>query len=101
MALVSNLFLLFVLAVTIVYYIVPARFQWVVLLVFSYVYYLSGNAKYFIFIVSSTVVVYLAACLIDSLKEKGAPAGKQKLVMIAGLVINLGILCVVKYLGPC
>ena len=100
MSLVSNLFLLFVLTLTIVYYIVPARFQWVVLLVFSYLYYISGNAKYLVYIVSSTVAVYLAARLIDSLKEKGASAGKQKLVLVTGLVINLGLLCVVKYLGP-
>ena len=100
MSLVSNLFLLFVLALVVIYYIVPSRFQWVVLLVFSYLYYISGNAKYLVYIVSSTVVIYLAGFLIGRMKEKGAPQQRQKLVLIIGLVINLGLLCAVKYLGP-
>ena len=37
MSLVSNTFLIFVLLALIVYYIVPKRFQWIVLLLFSYV----------------------------------------------------------------
>ena len=38
MSLVSNLFLLFVVASVLVYYIVPQKWQWLVLLVFSYIY---------------------------------------------------------------
>ena len=41
MSLVSNLFLLFVAVSVLVYYIVPHKFQWLVLLCFSYIYYLS------------------------------------------------------------
>ena len=38
MSLVSNLFLLFVAVSVLVYYIVPHKFQWLVLLCFSYIY---------------------------------------------------------------
>ena len=50
MSLVSNLFLLFVAASVLVYYIVPHKFQWIVLLVFSYIYYIAGGPRYVVFI---------------------------------------------------
>lgn len=46
MSLVSNLFLLFVAVSVLVYYIVPHKFQWLVLLCFSYIYYLAGGVRY-------------------------------------------------------
>ena len=45
MSLVSNLFLLFVMASVLVYYIVPRKFQWIVLLIFSYIYYIAGGPR--------------------------------------------------------
>ena len=56
MSLVSNLFLLFILAAVLVYYLVPDRIKWIVLLVFSYLYYLAGGVKYVFFILYSTLV---------------------------------------------
>lgn len=100
MSLVSNAFLLFVLAALIVYYLVPGRFQWIVLLVFSYIYYASGNAKYVFFIVYSTLVVYAFARLIDHLQKKGAAPKAMKIAVITGLICNLGMLAAVKYAGP-
>ena len=50
MSLVSNLFLLFVMASVLVYYIVPRKFQWIVLLIFSYIYYIAGGPRYVVFI---------------------------------------------------
>ena len=56
MSLVSNLFLLFVMASVLVYYIVPRKFQWIVLLIFSYIYYIAQHHKlkirYYTFILS-------------------------------------------------
>ncbi len=43
MSLVSNLFILFVAASVLIYYLVPRRFQWIVLLAFSYIYYIAGG----------------------------------------------------------
>ncbi|MCF0132587.1 MAG: MBOAT family protein [Blautia sp.] len=97
MSLVSNLFLLFILAAVVLYYLVPGRFQWVVLLVFSYLYYMTGNAKCVVYILFSTIVTYAAALLIERSREKGAAAGKQKAMVIIGILLNLGMLGVVKY----
>jgi len=53
MSLVSNLFLLFVAAGVIVYYLVPAKWQWLVLLAFSYIYYIAGGIRYVGFLLFS------------------------------------------------
>ena len=47
MSLVSNLFILFVAASVLIYYLVPRRFQWIVLLAFSYIYYIAGGPRCF------------------------------------------------------
>ena len=70
MSLVSNTFLIFVTVSLILYYLVPKKGQWIALLLFSYVYYLWGGAKYLVYILFSTLVTYGFALLIDSLKEK-------------------------------
>lgn len=99
MSLVSNGFLIFVAASVILYYIVPKKMQWIVLLVFSYMYYLSGNAKYLFFIVFSTLVTYGFALAIDTLQQKGAEQKVLRRLVALGMVCNLGMLGVVKYTG--
>lgn len=99
MSLVSNIFVLFVLAAVILYYLAPQKIRWIVLLVFSYLYYLSGNAKYVFFILFSTVVTYGFALLIGQMREKGASAGKMRGAVTAGILLNLGMLGAVKYTG--
>ena len=99
MSLVSNAFFLFTLAAVLAYYLVPARVKWIVLLLFSCLYYLSGNARYFLFLLYSICVTWLSALWISRLQEKDAPAYLQKLVLTAGLICNLGMLGAVKYAG--
>lgn len=96
MSLVSNLFLLFVAAAVIVYYLVPARWQWLVLLSFSYIYYIAGGIKYVGFLLFSTLVTWMIALLI----EKEETAGKHKRArkfVILGLILNFGMLGLIKY----
>ena len=82
MSLVSNLFLLFVAASVLVYYIVPHRFQWIVLLAFSYIYYIAGGPRYVIFILFSTVVTWLTALFIEKTEEKGNHKGARRLLIL-------------------
>lgn len=96
MSLVSNLFLLFVAASVLVYYIVPHKFQWIVLLVFSYIYYIAGGPRYVVFILFSTLVTWLMALLIEKTEEKGKHKSAKRL-LILGLVLNFGMLGIVKY----
>ena len=70
MSLVSNLFLLFVAVSVLVYYIVPHKFQWLVLLCFSYIYYLAGGVRYVGFILFSTLVTWGISFVSGRTEEK-------------------------------
>ncbi len=99
MSLVSNLFIIFIAAAVVFYYVVPKKLQWVVLLVFSMLYYLSGNAKYILFLMFSIIVTYSFGCIIDNMTQQGKEQKKIHLVVACGLILNLGMLGVIKYTG--
>ncbi len=96
MSLVSNLFLLFVVASVLVYYIVPHKWQWRGLLVFSYIYYIAGGLRFVVFILFSTIVTWLAALMIEKMETKGNHKAARN-ILILGLILNFGMLGVVKY----
>lgn len=64
MAFTSLNFLIFALAVVILYYIIPIYYRWVVLLVGSYVFYLISGPKTFVFVLLTTVITYLGELFI-------------------------------------
>lgn len=97
MSLISNLFVLFVAAAVVLYYLVPGKYRWVVLLVFSYLYYISGNARYLFFILFSTAVTWFCALRIDQMQQAGSAQKKIRRMVVSGLAGNLGMLGVVKY----
>lgn len=97
MSLVSNLFVLFVLIALLSYYIVPKRLQWMVLLAFSYVYYVAGGIKYVFFILFSTIVTYVFALLVEYANENETWKKHAKQIVGLGLCCNLGMLGIVKY----
>ena len=61
MAFTSISFLAFLALVTLVYYVLPKRFQWCVLLVASYGFYLFSGIPQIAFLIGSTVVNFFAA----------------------------------------
>ena len=118
MAFTSLAFLLFVTAVVLIYYAAPLKYRWIVLLAASYGYYLQASAKSFIFIITTTIVTFYSAQYIDrenqaqkkylaenkaslSRDEKKAyketVAKRKKRILLIGLVIDFGILIVLKY----
>lgn len=111
-------FLGFVAALLVLYYIVPRRCQWPLLLAASYFFYFLAGAEYLAYIAVTTVTVYFVACRIEdngarqaaflkehkadfSKEEKKAYKDRQKRIrfrwILSGLLLNLGILAVVKY----
>ena len=96
MSLVSNLFLLFVAVSVLIYYIVPHRLQWLVLLCFSYIYYLAGGVRYVGFILFSTLVTWLIALAVEKTEKSENHKGARNL-LILGLILNFGMLGIVKY----
>ena len=118
MTLTSLPFYLLVLALLVLYYLVPKRFQWVVLLIGSYAFYAFVCLRYMGFIVVTTLTTYFGARGMDAMTarmEQTVAAHKQdwereerkaykkrcksrrKALMIAILLLNFGILAVLKY----
>lgn len=122
MSYTSFVFAGFVLSFLLIYYLVPKRFRYIVLLAASYVFYIYTCNKYVIYMLVSTVSTYFAGIGISRvaaeqkqyLKEnkesmskeekkayKAAMKGRQKLMMVSALVLNFGILGFLKYANFC
>jgi alginate O-acetyltransferase complex protein AlgI len=73
-------------------WIVPARLRVVLLLVASYVFYLSWNPRYGALLAASTVVNFAIAKRLPSARSPRA-------LLAAGVAFNLGVLAYFKYVG--
>lgn len=112
---VSLAFLGFLIITAIVYYIVPKRIQWVVLLVASLFFYLLSGVEYVMFVVFSSWIAYVVARKMsarrvvaegqmkeaaDSKARKQMKAELQsdnKQLLILALIGTLGVMAVIKY----
>ncbi len=101
MSITSNLFFLFTLLGLCIYYIVPKRVQWVVLLVLSYAYYMIISVPAVGFLIYSTMVTFCFALWISRIREREAETkerGKKlKRIVTVGILLDLGMLFVLKY----
>lgn len=114
----SYRFLGFIAVLFVVYYLIPKRFRWPLLLAASYLFYFIAGPDYLIYIAVTTVTTYYAARRIErnadgqsrylkenketlTKEEKRAYKDGQKRIrlrwIVACLLLNLGILAVVKY----
>ena len=111
-------FIAFAAVLLVLYYVVPKKTQWMLLLAASYFFYAFSGLWNFAFIISVTVSAYVIARIIARMKDKEdiaveqnrdvwskderkqyrAKKKKSRLwVLILGVVLNLGILAVIKY----
>lgn len=101
MSLTSNMFFLFTVLGLCIYYVVPKRLQWIVLLVLSYAYYLITSVPATAFLIFSIVVTYGAAIWISKVKESGEQTEnivkKTKRIVTLGIVLDIGMLGFLKY----
>lgn len=86
-------FLLFLPTVILLYWLLPNKFRWILLLVASYFFYGSWKAEFLILIVYSTCVDYIAAIQIDKTTEKI----RKRLWLTVSLISNFGVLFIFKY----
>lgn len=82
--------------VLIVYFICPARFRNLFLLLASLFFYGWGEPKYILIMLFSTVFDYCNGRLMEYMDQIGRPQ-YRKWVLVASLAGNLGILCFFKY----
>ena len=86
-------FAIFLPAVVLIYYLIPPKFRWVLLLAASYYFYMSWKVEYILLIVVSTLVDYFSGIKMGKLEER-----RSRLPwLILSLCINLGLLFSFKY----
>jgi alginate O-acetyltransferase complex protein AlgI len=88
-------YLVFLPITILIYYLLPFRFRWVLLLAASYFFYLIWRVEFVLVLITATVVSYFSA-----LKMGQIPNKKQRRnYLIFSIIINLGMLGFFKYLG--
>lgn len=88
-------FLIFLPSVVLLYYLLPHRSRWVMMLAASYFFYGYWKIEYLTLIIASTTVDYFAARLIYSSEA----LLKKRFGLAMSLVSNLGLLAFFKYSG--
>ena len=88
-------YLLFLPLVAIIYFVVNHRYRWVVLLIASYIFYISWRVDYAALILFSTCIDYWAGLKMASKLDKKS----RKPFLYLSLLANLGLLFSFKYLS--
>ncbi len=86
-------FLIYLAVVLVLYFILPHKVRWVLLLAASYYFYMSWNATLIFLIVGTTLISYLAAIFMEKTENQTV----KKLLLIGTLVVCLGVLFFFKY----
>lgn len=86
-------FAVFMTVIFFVYWLLPQKFRWPLLLIASYYFYMSWNPKYVVLILFTTIVSYVSALAID----KVSTARTKKLVLTVAIISCLGVLFFFKY----
>lgn len=86
-------FLIFFPVVLLLYWLLPHKFRWVLLLLASYYFYMSWNAWLVFAILGTTLISYIAAILIERTKSRKI----KKLLLTLTAVVSLGLLIYFKY----
>ncbi len=86
-------FIIFFPIVVAAYFALNPKYRWVLLLLASYYFYMCWNYKYIVLIMFSTVVDYISGILMYKSSKKQV----RKLLLVASLTTNLGLLFFFKY----
>ncbi|RKJ54579.1 MBOAT family protein [bacterium 1XD42-1] len=118
MSFLSPSFFVFILICLFIYYLIPKRFQWYILLIASLLFYCwGGRYKAIVYLLCTAFSTWLAALMIDALsgwvseyfrlnKELSKSERKvvsekskrtKKIIFLCGMVLNILILCIIKY----
>lgn len=93
MSIISFEFIAFVIVGLIVYYVMPKKLQWIILLILSYAFYLSGGIKTVAYLLFTTVTTYLSGVLLSKEENKK----RRKLIVAFSVIANFGLLYFLKY----
>lgn len=96
-------FLLFFPIITLIYFILPKKVRYIWLLVCSYYFYMSWEAKYALLLFLITMLTYVSGIILEAI-QKGNNSEEEtqkygKAVMCITIILNVSILCYYKYLN--
>mgnify|MGYP001006315373 CR=1 FL=1 len=86
-------FLIFYPIITLLYFILPYRIRWVLLLAGSFYFYMAWRPEYIILIIITSSIAYFTSLKIGQTNNES----KKKFYLNISLIINLGLLIVFKY----
>lgn len=86
-------FIVFLPIVIILYYLLPHKFRWILLLLASYYFYMCWKIEYIFLIIFSTLIDYFCGIYIEKVKQKNL----KTTLLIVSLTSNLGLLFFFKY----
>ena len=89
----SLIFLIFLPVVLLLYWIIPHKYRWILLLAASYYFYMCWNVWLIFLILATTLVSYLAGIFINKSEKKGV----KKAWLITTIVVSIGALIFFKY----
>ena len=84
----SLAFFVFLPIVFSLYWLIPQKQKWVILLVASYYFYMNWNPKYVVLILGTTAVSFVAGLLL----EKTDTQRLKKIIIAVTLIVCLGVL---------
>lgn len=90
----SMAFLIFISVITILYYVIPHKIRWVLLLIASCYFYMYWRAEFIFLIAFTAFLNYACAGLIFACDNKK----RRKIYLILCIIINLAVLFIFKYL---
>ena len=103
MSFVSFQFLMFAILLLIIYFIVPKKWQWVILLIANFIFYAANGLRLCIYIIFTIITTYFAAICVENsnfkmkseIKKEEITAEKKKMIKQRG-IREKRILCAVE-----
>lgn len=106
MTIISLSYFVFLLISLLCYYILPKRIQWIILLISSLFFFAFAGTPWTIsYLLASIIVTWVASNMIRHLKNtiteenEAKNIKKMKIWLICALVVNIGLLALLKYLN--
>lgn len=95
MTFISIQYVIFFIIVLALYFSLPFRFRWILLLIASYIFYGAWNAGYLLLLILTTTVDFFVAQTIY--RTDKSHSRRRKLLLSISLAVNFGVLFIFKY----
>ncbi len=89
-------FIYFFVFVTVIYFALPHKFRWLLLLIASCYFYMAFVPIYILILFGTIIIDYVAGIYIEKERQKGEK-NKSKSFLILSIIGNVGVLAVFKY----